>query len=284
MIEKIFRRHFKKNLHRSMRARIYCFYLLMLLLPYGADAGEMVLIPAGSFLMGSEEGEMNERPEHSIHLNGYYMDRYPVTNAEYAQFLNACGNQVEEGVKWLDTDSILSWALCKIKKVDNRFSPRQGFDHHPVVKVSWFGARAYARWVGKRLPTEAEWEKAARGGFDGKRYVYGDTLRPEQANIKGYYSSTPVDFYPPNGYGIYMVVAGVWQWCSDWYDPEYYSRSPSKNPQGPETGSLKVLRGGSWFHPNSWRVATRGDDFPASWKYCFVTGFRCVKDLERAIK
>jgi formylglycine-generating enzyme required for sulfatase activity len=104
--------------------------------------------------------------------------------------------------------------------------PKPGYENHPVVKVSWYGARAYARWLGKRLPTEAEWEKAARGGLVGQKYVYGDTISPYQANVAGFQATTPVGSYPPNGFGLYDMVASVWQWGSDWYDSDYYAQSP----------------------------------------------------------
>jgi formylglycine-generating enzyme required for sulfatase activity len=245
-----------------------------------AHAGEMVLIPGGEFEMGSEAGKADERPAHKVYLDPFYLDRYPVTNADYARFLNVCGNHKEDGKKWLDTDSLFSWWLCKIKFKDGRFIPKKGYERHPVVKVSWYGARAYAKWVGKRLPTEAEWEKAARGDLIGKRYVFGNTLTPNQANIQRLHATTPVGQYPPNGFGLYDLVAHVWQWCSDWYDPEYYPRSPYKNPQGPTNGTLKILRGGSWYHEENWMVSNRGADSPISDQLCFVTGFRCAKDVD----
>lgn len=237
----------------------------------------MVLIPAGPFQMGSEQGEADERPMHTVELDAYYMDRYPVTNAQYAAFLNVFGNQFEGGERWLDTDSFFAWWLCRIKYRGGRFIPQKGYENHPVTKVSWYGARAYARWVGKRLPTEAEWEKAARGKLEGRKYVYGDALTPESANVGGLHASMPVGSYGPNGYGLYDMVASVWHWCGDWYDPAYYLRSPRKNPQGPETGTLKVIRGGSWYHQASLRVAARLADDPLGWTYCFVTGFRCAR-------
>ncbi len=244
----------------------------------------MAFIPAGPFHMGSEEGVSHESPIHEVYIDAFYMDRRPVTNAEYARFLNIFGNQMEEGEKWLDTDSAFSWWLCKVKKINGRFMAKSGYENHPVVKVSWYGARAYARWAGKRLPTEAEWEKAARGGLSGKKYVYGETIDITQANVGGLYRTQPVGMYSPNGFELYDMVASVWQWCNDWYDPDYYKISPDRNPQGPESGSEKVLRGGSWYHRDSWRVAVRGADVPLSWSFCFVTGFRCAKDAERKLK
>jgi len=110
--------------------------------------------------MGSADGEADESPVHSVYVDAFYMDRYPVTNADYARFLNVFGNREEEGKKWLDHEGPFSSWLCKIRKKDGRFIPKAGYENHPVIKVSWYGARAYSRWVGKRLPTEAEWEKA----------------------------------------------------------------------------------------------------------------------------
>ena len=239
---------------------------------------DMVGIPAGVFIMGSANGEPDQQPLHEVYLHAFYIDRYPVTNSEYAEFLNIFGNQQEGGEKWLDTDSLFSWWLCRIYEQNGKFFAKRGYENRPVVKVSWYGAKAFARWKGARLPTEAEWEKAARGGLQGKKYVYGDILTSDQANVEGHYAFRAVGSYPPNGYGLYDMVAHVWQWCSDWYDESYYQKSPSRNPQGPENGSLKVLRGGSWLHKNSWGVADRGFDNPLSHSFCFLTGFRCAKD------
>jgi formylglycine-generating enzyme required for sulfatase activity len=266
-----------------MRLSLFVFLFLILILPAQAHADEMALIPGGPFQMGSMEGEPDERPAHEVHVDTFYIDRYLVTNADYARFLNIFGNRVEAGKKWLDNFGPLSSFLCKIQKKGDRFIPKPGYENHPVIKVSWYGARAYARWLGKRLPTEAEWEKAARGALKDKKYVYGNTVSASQANISGFDGITPVGSYAPNGFGLYDMVANVWQWCKDWYDPGYYALSPSWNPKGPESGSLKVLRGGSWFHKGSWRVGTRLADDPLSRNFCFVTGFRCVKDPVKTI-
>jgi formylglycine-generating enzyme required for sulfatase activity len=241
----------------------------------------MVLVPEGPFQMGSQEGEVDEYPVHTVYVASFYLDRHLVTNADYARFLNVFGNREEGGKKWLDNEGPLSSWLCKIQKKNGRFEAKRGYENHPVIKVSWYGARAYAIWVGKRLPTEAEWEKAARGGLEGQRYVYGRTLDIRQANVGGFHSTTPVGCYPPNGFGLFDMVASVWQWCNDWYDSDYYAHSPHRNPQGPESGLQKVLRGGSWFHKESWRVACRLADDPTSRSFCFVTGFRCAKDGEK---
>ncbi len=264
-----------------MRTIWVWIFFLSFMLPAQARSNDIVLIPGGHFQMGSIEGKPDERPAHTIHVDTFYIDRYPVTNAQYARFLNVFGNQEQGGKKWLDNEGPLSSWLCKIQKKNGRFEAKRGYENHPVIKVSWYGARAYALWMGKRLPTEAEWEKAARGGLENQRYVYGGSLDIHQANVGGFHSTTPVGCYPPNGFGVYDMVACVWQWCSDWYDPGYYTRSPYQNPRGPESGSERVLRGGSWFHKESWRVASRLADDPLSRNFCFVTGFRCAKDADK---
>jgi formylglycine-generating enzyme required for sulfatase activity len=254
---------------------------LFFLLPVGVHSHDLAIIPGGPFQMGSVDGESDERPVHKVYVDVFGIDRFLVTNADYVRFLNVFGNRDEGGGKWLDNEGPLSSWLCKIQKKGERFVPKAGYENHPVVKVSWYGARAYARWLGKRLPTEAEWEKAARGGLEGKKYVYGEKISPSQANVGGFHSTTPVGSYPPNAFGLYDMSASVWQWCGDWYDPDYYARSPSRNPQGSENGSQKVLRGGSWFHKDSWHVAIRCADKPISRNFCFVTGFRCAKDPDK---
>jgi len=227
---------------------------------------DMVLIPAGEFLMGSTDGYPEEEPVHKVYLDDYYIDKYEVTNEEFCQFLNKEGNQVEDGDFWLN----IYRRVCLIECINGKYQPEPGYENHPVVCVNWYGVRAYARWAGKRLPTEAEWEKAARGGLVvGKKYPWGDE-DPDgsQCNFAdkktsffsalwwrskaaddGYRMTAPVGTYSPNGYGLYDMAGNVWEWVSDWYhndDDNYYACSSYKNPQGPGSGSWRVCRGGSW--------------------------------------
>lgn len=229
----------------------------------GRDGAPMVLIPAGEFQMGSDDGDSDEKPVHTVYLDAFYMDVYEVTNAQYKKFMDATGHKAPE-----------YWD-------DSRFNdPKQ-----PVVGVSWYDAKAYADWAGKRLPTEAEWEKAARGGLIGKKYPWGNGIGPNAANYRGvsrdsrdvWKYTAPVGKFPPNDYGLYDMAGNVWEWCADWYDKSYYARSPRRNPTGPNSGSRRVLRGGSWDTSNDYllRVAGRSYDGP-SYPLDYY-GFRCVE-------
>ncbi|MEK7399599.1 MAG: SUMF1/EgtB/PvdO family nonheme iron enzyme [Candidatus Poribacteria bacterium] len=226
----------------------------------GADGAEMVLIPAGEFQMGSNDGENDEKPVHAVYLNAFYMDKYEVTNTQYGKFMK---ESKHEAPKYWN---------------DSSFNT----PNHPVVGVSWNDAKAYAEWAGKRLPTEAEWEKAARGGLVGKLYPWGDTLTHDDANYNGtggkdiWKYTSPVGSFAPNGYGLYDMAGNVWEWCADWYDSNYYSNSPKSNPAGPSSGELRVLRGGSWSDNlvNALRVAFRYYVNPL---YYSSIGFRCVQ-------
>jgi len=208
----------------------------------------MVRVPGGPFLRGSApmdgSGEPEERPQRLIYLETFYIDRHPVTNGEYQRFVRETGHRAPP-----------HWQHGEIPSSQ---------EMHPVVLVDWSDAAAYAAWAGKRLPTEAEWQKAARGGLSlprdggpdsrnpapGRRYPWGDQFDPSRcATSDGHiWTSTPVGQYSPEGdspYGVADMAGNVWEWTADWYDPTYYQASPERNPRGPEDGVQKALRGGA---------------------------------------
>ena len=244
----------------------------------------MVLIPAGEFQMGSNFNP-DERPIHSVYIDAFYMDEYEVTNAEYAAFLNAKGKHTESDKTWLHIGS----APARIEYVAGVYRAKEGYENHPVTYVSWYGAVAYAAWAGKRLPTEAEWEKAARGNLSGLTYPWGNTIDSSKANYDRHIGdTTAVGKYTANGYGLYDMAGNVWEWCLDGYDSGFYAVSPSQNPLSGAnsirwildnyTGvsSIRVLRGGSWHNTaQNVRVAAR---FTAPTTPNCCSGFRCVRD------
>ena len=258
--------------------------------PAPAPAG-MALIPAGDFQMGSDdaEGADNEQPVHTVYVDAFYMDTHEVTNAEYKSFLLA--NPKWQKGRILDAlhngNYLADW--------DGNNYP-VGEADHPVTRVSWYGAMAYAAWVGKRLPTEAEWEKAARGGWAGLKYPWGNTISSANANYGNNVGDTrPVGSYTANGYGLYDMAGNVWEWCLDEWDAAFYSASPSSNPLSGVSGSMlanldeivdnytnvtssRVLRGGGWVPGNTpryLRAAYRSRNSPTNSNYGF--GFRCAK-------
>ena len=224
----------------------------------GKDGAPMILIPAGEFQMGRNSISNDEKPVHTVYVDAFYMDKYEVTNAQYRKFVKATGHREPEGYGYVNG------------KFQSEFKPLSdknfNGDDQPVLCVSWGDAKAYAEWAGKRLPTEAEWEKAARGGLSGKKYPWGDE-EPDvdgtyRANYRGegdgYEYAAPVGSFAPNGYGLYDMAGNVWEWCADWYDESYYWNSPGSNPTGPGPGASRVLRGGSWPYALSLlRVANR---------------------------
>ncbi len=195
----------------------------------GKDGREMMLVPAGKFVMG--EGSV----AHEVYLDSFYIDRYPVTNADYKKFVDATKHSAPP-----------HWQNGKIP---------QGKENHPVVNVTWDDANAYAQWAGKRLPTEAEWEKAASWDEIKKQkrvYPWGNDFDASKCNSSesGIGGTTPVGKYSPQGdsfYGVADMAGNVWEWCADWYDENYYKNSPKENPKGPASGQYRVLRGGSWY-------------------------------------
>ncbi|MFC1714377.1 formylglycine-generating enzyme family protein [Candidatus Poribacteria bacterium] len=268
----------------------------------GEDGAPMILMPAGDFQMGSNDGAGDEKPAHKVYTDAFYMDIYEVTNAQYARFLTKYqGDWDSQGaVKTPDWDgSTRRYALVSvggnIKKIGETYIPKAGYENHPVTYVSWYGALAYAEHYGKRLPTEAEWEKAARDGLIGKKYPWGD-MPPDgtQCNFAdksasggwhsewsdkeaydGYPLTAPVGSYTPNGYGLHDMAGNVWEWCADWYG--YYPDLYEKNPAGPDSGADRVLRGGAWNNtPSYLRAAYRYSRRPT--KTLNYIGFRCVKD------
>ena len=237
------------------------------------DGTTMLLIPTGTFEMGDSfrEGLPHELPVHTVSVSAFYMDVTEVTNAVYKQFLDATGHKAPNF--WDD--------------------PTFNAPDQPVVGVSWFDAAAYAQWAGKRLPTEAEWEYAARGGRAGMRYPWGDEITHDDANYKGkndkdiWDGPAPVGSFAENGYGLYDMGGNIWEWCADEYDDEFYAVSQEDNPISGKlitftnndfanVATRRVLRGGSWNSAtNKVRVASRNFLDPQSTSQ--ITGFRCVR-------
>jgi formylglycine-generating enzyme required for sulfatase activity len=209
---------------------------------------KMVLIPEGTFLMGSETGDEDEQPIHEVNLSPYYIGVYEVTNAEYKEFCDATGRPYPPNPPFYDPETF--------EPIDNYFLD---YPNHPVVNVSWSDAVAYCEWLSEeylgkyRLPTEAEWERAARGGLENKDYPWGDEISADKANYldSWIFMPTEVGSYEPNAFGIYDVAGNVCEWCQDWYDAVYYKKCVEEgiveDPPGPETGTYRVYRGGSFF-------------------------------------
>jgi formylglycine-generating enzyme required for sulfatase activity len=219
-----------------------------------ADGMVMVYVPAGRFVMGSAEGDADEQPRHEVTLTGAWMDRTEVTNAQFAVFLTDQGNRITEGTPWLD----LTHDACRIvaetgeTEVDVVYRAEEGSASYPVVAVSWYGAAAYCDWIGGRLPTEAEWEYAARGAR-GLAYPWGQAFECTLCNAAdepcdGYAEAAPVGSFPEGASwcGTVDLAGNVWEWVVDWYDATYYQRSEAHDPLGPEEGTSRVVRGGSW--------------------------------------
>ncbi|SFE07321.1 formylglycine-generating enzyme family protein [Thermophagus xiamenensis] len=310
--------------------------------------GDMVLIPGGEFEMGAKENQFakpDEFPVHKVYVDSFLMDRHPVTNAQFREFVEATGyvTTAERRPDWQEIkkqlppgtpkppDSLLVPASLVFKSPDHEVSLSdyiawwewvpganwrhplgpgssiEGLDDHPVVHVSWYDAMAYATWAGKRLPTEAEWEYAARGGNNDYIYPWGnEPVSAQRANFwqgnfpyknvveDGFQRTAPVGSFPANGYGLYDMAGNVWEWTADWYHPDYYAFLAQQvialNPQGPETSfdpmepgvPKKVIRGGSFLCNDSYcagyRSSARMKSSPDSG--ALHLGFRCVKDID----
>jgi len=237
------------------------------------DDMEMVYVPAGAFIMGSNDGEGDEQPVHEVFLDAYWIDKYEVTNEQFVEFLNESGNQSDGGVNWLDAND----EGAQIYHTSDIWKVTEGSENLPVVEVSWYGAEAYCEWAERRLPSEAEWEKAARG-TDERTYPWGEDINCEYAQYGSCGVQTEDVSSFPNGaslYGGLNMAGNVWEWVADWYDDSYYSVSAITNPTGPSLGGLRVIRGGSWDNKEGdIRSANRFRDYPG---YTYDNyGFRCA--------
>ena len=265
-----------------------------------SGAPPMVRIPGGTFAMGSAgaQAEPFEGPVHQVSVKPFWMDRTEVTVAQFAQFVQATSHRTEaERFGWSATfDSARGhWRRMDGANWRHPNGPRsEARPGDPVTHVSWFDAHAYARWRGHRLPTEAEWEFAARGGLAGKTYSWGDELTPggramanwwqgdfpvRDQGLDGYRGAAPVASFPPNGYGLHDMTGNVWEWVADWFGADYYAHSPATDPTGPARGSQRVTRGGSYlcaanFCAN-YRVSGRSSATPDS--STAHIGFRTVR-------
>ena len=241
----------------------------------------MVLIPSGEFIMGTDSQQANsdQRPAHTVYLNTFYIDKYEVTNAQYEEFILAGGYQKKkfwttEGWDFIQKNKI----QAPLKYGQNSVSTEPD---HPVIGVSWYEANAYATWAGKRLPTEAEWEKAARG-TDRRIYPWGNEMDFSKLNYFPHsIKLLKVGSFPQGAspYHIMDMAGSLWEWTADWYGETYYAQSPLKNPKGPDNGKYRVLRGGGWDSIRlqlqcTYRYYDKED------RRTYNIGFRCAKDAQ----
>ncbi|WP_422115433.1 formylglycine-generating enzyme family protein [Brachybacterium sp. UNK5269] len=297
----------------------------------GRHGVEQVSIPAGSFTMGDSSGDRNradgEVPRHGVEMSAFTIDATAVTNADFARFVEDTGFETEaerfgfsavfhlalsaseedimgpaSGTPWWSGVRGAHW-----RRPGGRFSSIDGLADHPVVHVSWNDARAYCDWAGRDLPTEAQWEYAARGGLEGAKYPWGDQEVDEggwRANIwqgdfprvntleDGHLTTAPVRSFAPNGYGLWQAVGNVWEWCEDWFHPATYRRGTTAqhrtvvtDPRGPESGQARILRGGSYLchlsYCNRYRNSARSQNTPDS--TTGNAGFRTVSRRQEPV-
>jgi formylglycine-generating enzyme required for sulfatase activity len=232
----------------------------------------MVGIPSGTFPMGGtiDEGDADEQPQHPVNLTTYFIDKCEVSNRQYRKFCDLTHRAYPQDPGFPNMPDYI-----------------RGFPNYPVVNVTWNDAVAYCAWAGKRLPTEAEWEKAARGP-EWSKYPWGNSIRsaagkhvanynPGDFQGDGYERTSPVDSFASGAspYGSLNMGGNVWEWCSDWYDDGYYRVSPRDNPQGPRSGAQRVYRGGGWFTGSRQMRCSERSSAPPE-RYLHYLGFRCV--------
>jgi formylglycine-generating enzyme required for sulfatase activity len=280
----------------------------------------MLRLPGGTFLMGSDDVQAypadGEGPVRAVSLRPFWIDATAVSNARFDEFVASTGYVTDaERFGWSfvfhgllpdDFEDTRAAAAApwwrQVFGVDWRHPEGPHSDvaarmDHPVIHVSWTDARAYCRWAGNRLPTEAEWEYAARGGLEQRRFPWGDALTPggeHRMNVwqgtfptlntaeDGYLATAPVDAFPPNAYGLYNMTGNVWEWCADWFSRTYHRAGPRDNPLGPPSGEQRVMRGGSYLchasYCRRYRCAARSGNAPDSTSGNL--GFRCVRDVD----
>ncbi|MFH2056687.1 MAG: SUMF1/EgtB/PvdO family nonheme iron enzyme [bacterium] len=220
---------------------------------------EMVLIPGGEFYYGYRAKDENES-KYEVRVDSFFLDLHEVTNSQYFEFCEATKHELPE-----------FWGM-------DEFHCGPDFPDYPVVGVSWWDAQDYAEWAGTRLPTDAEWEYAARGGHLDFKFPWGNEADSTRMNF-GSEGSTPAQSYPPNDYGLYEMTGNVWEWVADYYAEEYRDSTMQVNPTGPEDGRYKTIRGGSWHSgPGCVNVVHR-NGLSSSW-VDFAVGFRCALDAE----
>jgi formylglycine-generating enzyme required for sulfatase activity len=278
----------------------------------------MIKLDGGAFMMGTESLEAfpadGEGPVRRVTVHGFWMDASPVSNAQFADFIKATGYKTEsERYGWSfvfqnhvrrdfvdDRAPGVTW-WCKVNGADwaHPEGPDSGVaarESYPAVHISWRDAQAYCDWAGKRLPTEAEWEYAARGGLEQQTYPWGDDLTPGGKHLcnvwqgefphhdtgeDGWTSVAPATAFPPNGYGLHGITGNAWEWCQDWFHPSWHVTATRVDPVGPPEGTAKVMKGGSYLchrsYCNRYRVAARTSNTPDS--ATTNISFRCVRDL-----
>jgi formylglycine-generating enzyme required for sulfatase activity len=240
---------------------------------------DMSVIQGGAFMRGSKDGNRDEMPCHQITLCSYAIDIHPVTNEQFVRFLEVMG-----GEKDSNHHDIIRMRDSRIKRTGGRLSIESGYSKHPVVGVTWYGAIAYAKWIGKRLPTEAEWEIAARAGWENLLYPTGEDIEKNQANFFSA-DTTAVMSYAPTDNGLYDMAGNVYEWCYDWYGYNYYELSVQEpeSPKGPLQGVYRVLRGGCWKSlKEDLRCSRRHRNNPGTVNGTY--GFRCAANVQSVTK